>query len=540
MLKTLKIQDLILIENVDIPFVPGFNVLSGETGSGKSAIITALALVLGKRADTSVVRKGVEKGKVEALFESPSAISGILERAGIAFHEELIIRREIFSTGKSRAYINDQAVTLSLLQEVSGYLVKFVGQHANQQLLSLETHMDFLDRYGETQVEPFAQAFQELCRLRNRLTQLKENEAAKEREIEACRLVINDIESIDPEPGEDEELFAEYSRLTHAEDFQVKCCELIGALTGEDAVITQLNALKRRFEEVLKIDSSLGDQYQAYCQSIIELQEVGHILNRSLSENEYSSSRLAEVNDRMASLHRLKRKYNQSLDEILETCQQEKERLRDLENSETNLKSLKKDIENQEKLCDEFAQKLSEQRRLAAVNLEEEIARHFQDLNMPGAQFHVRLSPNFRSRYGDEEVEFFISPNVGEKQVSVTNCASGGELSRLMLAFQVLLAGKQQIPTIVFDEVDANIGGTTAVSVGGKLAEIGSRHQVLCITHFPQVASQADHHLQISKEEIDGRTLTMVQVLGEVERVQELDRMHGLAAITSKAEVRSG
>ncbi|NGX57410.1 MAG: DNA repair protein RecN [Chlamydiae bacterium] len=531
MLKYLRIQDMILIESLQIPFEAGFNVLSGETGSGKSALMTALALILGKRAESNILRKGVTKGKVEGIFDTSPTVSKMLDEYGITSSDELIIRREIFNSGKSRAFINDQPVTLTLLKQIGEYLVKFVGQHANQQLLSIDTHRELLDRYGESAVEPFSNCFHELCNLEKKLKSLQQNEATKQKEIEICRLEIEEITSIDCKTNEDDHLFAEYTILTQAEEFQEKCHELTQALSGDTSITSHLNGLKHTFEELLKIDPSLNEHYQTYQQSIIELQEISHVLTRSMTSHEYCPSRLSQVNDRLSELHKLKRKYGKTLDDVMAYCEEQKEHLDHLENGDLHIEALEKEILKKKKECDTHAKKLTAERQKAAQHLESEIMHHFKALNMSRAQFHVTLIPSPRTQFGDEKIEFFMSPNIGEKRVSVTECASGGELARLMLSFQVLLAGKEEIPCIVFDEIDANIGGTTAVSVGAKLKEIGSKHQVLCITHFPQVASQADFHLQISKEEIDGRTLTLVQTLDDELRKRELERMHGLVPL---------
>jgi len=535
MLRNLKIQDLILVESLEVPFEPGFNVLSGETGSGKSALMTALSLILGKRADSQVVRKGMTKARIEGVFDTSPILNEILENAGIEVDDDIIIRREITAAGKSRAYVNDQSVTLNFLKELAPHLVKFVGQHANQQLMSHDAHRDLLDQYGECDISPFSVAYQELCELERRLLELQQDQKTIQRKIEIRREEIEEIETVNPKIHEDEELYSEYSILTHAEEFQEKCHAITESLSGDESILTHLNELKHPFQEVTKIDPKFQEQLNAFQQSIIELQEISHFLDQAKSSHEYCPTRLTQVNERMSVLHTLKRKYGTTIAEVLEHCQKRKEELDRLENCDGDIESIEKQIAEKKKACDQFANVLSTQRKTASERLEKALLTHLKDLNMPKAKFRVALTRVTRTAFGDEKIMFFLRPNQGENEVSVTDCASGGELSRLMLSFQVLLAGKEKIPTIVFDEVDANIGGNTAVAVGKKLREIGNEHQVLCITHFPQVASQADFHWQISKEETEGRTVTFVQSLGDKEKEKELQRMRGITTSATLA-----
>jgi len=468
------------------------------------------------------------KARIEGVFASPSSINFLLNEAGIEADEELIIRREISANGKSRAFVNDRLVTLNFLKEIGPILVKFVGQHANQQLMSCDIHRDLLDQFGNCPLEPFSIAYKELCEFQKQMRELQQSQAALKREIDLCYEEIEEIQTVDPKPGEDDELFSEYSILTHAEEFQQVCHRIIDALSGDEAVIDHLNELKHSFQDIVKIDPKFQEQFDSYHQTVVELQEMSHFLERAKSTHEYNPTRLADVNDRMGILHALKRKYGGSLDAVLSHLEQRRRQLNRLENRDLSIEACQKKIAEKEKECDALAKQLSEARTQAAKLLEMGIVAHLKDLNMPSVEFHIIISPQQRMDSGDEKVEFFLRPNRGEKEVSVVDCASGGELSRLMLSFQVLMAGKEKIPTIVFDEVDANIGGNTAVTVGAKLKEIGREHQVLCITHFPQVAMQADYHLQISKDEIDGRTMTFVQRLDDQSREHELQRMRGV------------
>ncbi len=531
MIKVLRIFDLILVENADISFKGGFNVLSGETGAGKSAIMAAISLALGFRADSGYLRKGKEKGAVEAVFDCPEDPSffELMKQSGIAFEprEELIVRREIASSGKSRAYVNNQLATASLLKKIGICLVKFVGQHAGQELQSVEFHRDALDRFGNCSAVKFASSYQQLGLLKQKLKRLTESEAERMRELETLRRQLEEIDEIDPKPSEDEELFQEYQLLTNSEEFEGKCREIIRALDGEQAVIESLNRLKKPFEQLLEIDPSMEETYRLFEQSIVELQEISSELTRAEGHLEYNPDRLAKVSERLAAIHQLKKKYGPSLEDIHSYKKQLEQKLEELDTADWQIQNLEKEVIKQETECSRLASELTSQRKEAAKSMEKSLQQHLRSLNMPKVEFRIGITKQQRTQFGDDRVEFFFRPNVGEKEIPVTDSASGGELSRIMLSLQVLLAGKDRAAAIIFDEIDANIGGRTAKAVGEKLKEIGKSHQVICITHFPQVAEYATHHLQISKEEIEGRTLTIVQSLDCRSRVAELERMRG-------------
>ncbi len=531
MLRNLRIRDLILIENLDVSLNEGFHVLTGETGAGKSALIKGLTLLLGKRGDAAAVRQGADRAWIEGIFHSLPAVDALLEEKGIDLDDELIIRREMSANGKSRCFVNDTQVTLSFLKEIGHYLVKFVGQHANQALTVPETHREILDQYGDCDAARFSKVYRELTAMQNRLAYLRRNQENAMRECDLCREEIEEIESVSPVPGEDEELFAEYTLLNHSEEFQEHCHHIVDVLSGDGALLSQLTALKSSFEKVVEIDPEAAESLGAFKQTIVELQEVAYFLDKSRSEKEFPAGRLQEVDARLARLHKLKKKYGSSLEEVLQYAETRRRRLDELENSDFEIAALEKEISDKERECDRLGEHLSSQREASAKQLGEALEKELHTLNMPSAKIRVSVTRGPRSETGDDKVVIYLRPNVGEKEVPVTECASGGELSRLMLSLQVLLAGKEKVPMIVFDEIDANIGGSTAHMVGAKFKQIGAKQQVLCITHFPQVAKQADVHLQINKEEIDGRTITFVRKLKKEEKVDELLRMGGIKAL---------
>lgn len=535
MLKQLHIKNIILIEEAVIGFKDGFNILSGETGSGKSAVMGSLALILGEKGDTSIIRKGSDKGIVEASFdvEDNPLLQKILIDAGIEYDstEELIIRREINATGKSRAFINNQMAQMGLLKKIGEGLIDFVGQHANQRLLSCEQHRRILDTYASltSDVAHFGELFHEENKVRQELEELIHNEAKRLREIEVCRMELEELQEGAVKEGEEEELFKEFSLLSHSEELSEKLMGISNGLNHEKlGALTIMRRLRFDWESILRLDSSLSPLYDSYQAACIELQEIGYSLEKYLNSVEINPDKLTHLEKRLSLINQLKKKYGSTIEQMNEYQKQLEEKLHFLENADQHIEQLqtklkKLEIENQDK-----AEKLTKERTTQAQALQKAVTEQLRQLNMPKVEFQIDIQPQKRSKAGDDHIEFFMIPNLGEHRIPIKDCASGGELSRVLLAFQALLAGKEKIPVIVFDEIDSNIGGSTAHIVGEKLKEIGNQHQVLCITHFPQVAKHADSHLKIAKKEVDGRTITTIQLLDEQERDFELNRMHGM------------
>ena len=530
MLKRLHIQNIILIEKGEIPFEVGFNVLSGETGSGKSAILHALNLIAGERTDPSILRKNSDKGRVEAIFDlTPSpTLQELFDNAGLEvdFNEELIIVREIATTGKNRAYINNQTVQISFLKQIGEHLLEMIGQHANQTLLNIDNHRQIVDLYGalEEEVKDFAKSFSlEMERRKSYETWIAE-EAARKKQSEQLAKDLEELDSAQLKDGEEEELFQEYTLLANAEELAHKAQEVRKALD-----LGLLARQKGTFEQLARIDPKLGVVAETYGNALCELQEVGYILDRYVGQIEANPRRLNEVNDRLTLLTRLKKKFGPTLADLIAYRQNAATHLKKLSGSDEELEKLQAEIVQLEKENDQKARQITHKRISIAEDLAVAVMRELAALNMPKAKITIDITTQKRGRSGDERVEFFIAPNVGEHRIPLKESASGGELSRVLLALQTLLAGKAHIPTVVFDEIDANIGGATASIIGEKLRQIGCKHQVICVTHFPQVARSANHHLRISKREKEGRTVTEVEVLDPSTREDELSRMQGLA-----------
>jgi DNA repair protein RecN (Recombination protein N) len=538
MLKELRLTNIILVESTTIPFSHCFNVLSGESGSGKSAIMNALNLIAGERCDASSVRHGEAKGVVEAVFDLSKLpeILSVLEEAGIDHEEgaELFIRREITAAGKSRAFINNQLAQLALLKQVTSFLFEIVGQHANQKLLSLDYHRQVLDLFGnhESDVKAFFLSWQEESKTRERLEELVRSEFQRRREIEIARAELEELDVADLKEGEEEEVFSEYTQLSNADELAQKVGEIINVLSGEKiAALTHISRQKSAFEQLVKLAPNLADAAASYENARLELHEVAHTLRIFEGSIEHNPERAALLDSRLELINRIKRKYGPLLEDVQTYYTRTKEKLQTLENADADIESLQTKLNVFVEKTEALSAKLSGKRKEAAAKLRVSVLQHLRSLNMSKVEFFVEITPQKRSRHGDDKIEFFLTPNVGEHRVPLRECASGGELSRIMLAIQALLAGKDKTPTLVFDEIDANIGGETAVAVGEKLKEIAAQHQVLCITHFPQVAKLAEHHLRIVKKEIEGRTVTLVDLLNHTSHLEELTRMLGGTAV---------
>jgi DNA repair protein RecN (Recombination protein N) len=534
MLRQLSIQNIILIESATIDFEPGFNVLSGETGSGKSAIMHALGLVLGGRADTSIIRKGCEKGSVEALIEvgSINALRPLLTEMGIDCEgcDDLILRREIHSSGKSRAFLNQQMVQIAALRKVGSLLVDFVSQHANQNLLELEYHREAVDLFGGLQPlqKTYSESWLKEKTLKEELEQLIQNESKRIREIEICQMELEELQSANLKENEEEEFFAEYSLLANAENLTQKVEQLLQSLNGEkNGVLGTLARQRTTFESLSAIDPSLKESALSFNNALIELQEISYTMQAYQGRIEINPDRMAEVNERLQQINRLKKKYGSSIAEIQRYQRETEEKLNRLNHAESQIEELEKLIQSAEQETAALASQLSQQRKKTISLLDRLMTSELRSLNMPKVDFFSKMHPQTRNSHGDEKIEFYLLPNIGENPVPVKECASGGELSRVMLALKTLLAGKEEKATLIFDEIDANIGGETATNIGIKLQSIGTNTQVLCITHFSQVAVQANHHLRISKKEAEGRTFTLIETLNPKEREKELNRMVG-------------
>lgn len=541
MISSLHIQNIVLVEQAQISFQSGFNVITGETGAGKSAVLRALALVLGERADTQALRRGADKGAVEASFDTayPPALRQLLEAAGIHYsHDEpLILRRELTSAGKSRAFINNQLAQVSLLRSVGTHLVDIVSQHANMELRDAAAHRAIVDSYGrlENDVNAFKKAWERERQITGELHALVNNEAARVRQAEEYARQLEELDEANVKEGEEEELFAEYTRLANSDELLSLSETLHQLLDGEEqAVIRALNRHQNTFAKLTAMDSSLADSRQAYHNAMLELQEVAHTLGNYSGRVESDPRRAAFLDERLSSIAKLKKKYGPTIADVITYHAHIKQELATLQHADARIEELQRELTQAQQATAELASNLTRRRTKIAQELAQSLTKQLHDLNMPKVDIRVDIAKQERRQEGEDHIDILFSPNVGEKLITVRECASGGELSRLILALKAIMANKERTPTLIFDEVDANIGGETATVVGQKLADIGQELQLISITHFPQVARHAHHHIQIKKTESEGRTRTEVQTLSGKQRDAEILRMTGGKAAASR------
>jgi DNA repair protein RecN (Recombination protein N) len=540
MLSELLIRNFAIIDRLQVAFGPGFNVLTGETGAGKSIIIDAVGLLLGDRARPDLIRNGEEEASVEALFDLSTRpdLRRALAEGGGDEADELLVRRVVARSGKNRIYLNGSLATLAQLQPLTGQMVTIYGQHEHQGLLRSETHLLLLDRFAGA--EETAAACQRLHRelrgLDDHLRRLEEAERQRQQRLDLLTFQSGEITAAALRPGEEEELAAERLLLQHAGRLAAAAEGGYEALYGaEGAVCERLGSVAGELEGLAPVDPTLAPLAEAVRGALYALEDVARELRDRTRRVAFDPQRQAAVEERLALLATLKRKYGATLEAVLayrETIDREIAELTDLDAARHGL------CRQREAAAAELARTaelLSGRRQEAARRLRAAVEAELAELAMPRARFEVRLSalPEPGPR-GAERVEFFLAANPGEEARPLARVASGGELSRLMLALQRATPGGEGIPTLIFDEVDAGIGGAAATAVGRKLKGAAQAAQVLCITHLPQVAAFADRHFRVEKREADGRTATLLAGLDGEARVHEMARMLGGATVTDR------
>ncbi|HWV39420.1 MAG TPA: DNA repair protein RecN [Vulgatibacter sp.] len=556
MLAALRIESLAIVDTVEVRFDRGLNVLTGETGAGKSILIDALGLLLGGRADPGCIRAGRDEAAVEGLFVG----EGLAERAralGLpAEGDELLVRRTLCRAGRGRVHVNGALATVSLLGALTRGLVDLSGQHEHVSLLRRERHLDLLDAFGgalearaayEEAWASLAEASAELDRLR-----AEEDERARRRDYLAFQL--QELDEIAPEPGEDARLADERRVLAGAERIRGALAgaeELVAS--GEDALVDRLVAVERRIEEAARIDASLAPLAQVASTCRVELEELARELRHRLGALGGEPERLLEVDERLEALRRLTRKHGGTIDAALERAASMRAELEAIDRSGARVDELEAAIRERREVAIDRAKRLSALRRAAAVRLAGAACAELASLGLEKAVLRVELSPSpgegvvasegvRLGRRGAEEAELVFCPNPGEEARPLARIASGGELSRVLLALKRALAHVDPVESYVFDEIDAGVGGATGLTVGRMLKEVARDRQVLCVTHLPQVAAFADVHLHVSKSIAGGRTRSRVERLDDLEgRTRSLARMlagtDGPAALAAAAEL---
>lgn len=521
MIRFLSIRHLAVIDALDVELAPGFTVLTGETGAGKSILVEAVNLLVGGRASPDLVRTGETTAIVQAVIEPPEG-------------GEMVVRREVSGQGRSRAFVNDDLVTTATLRERCGPLVDLHGQHEHQRLLDPSTHLDLVDLYGglTAQRSEVAARFARWREAQRELDALRRDERDKSARVDLLTFQLGEIDRAAPRPGEDEELATTRQILANSDRIHRLCSEAYTALyEGDHAVLAGLSQVWRRLDEIRSLEPRVAAYLDARDAMKAQLEDLAYFLRTYLADLETSPARLQEVEDRLALLERLKKKYGPTLADVLTRRTAMREELGRLESAGERLSELEREVERAR--CDylEAARDLSAARRRTAVTFARTLEEAVAHLAMPRTRCELRFAPEGDettwTERGIDRAELFLSPNPGEELRPLARIASGGELSRLMLAVKTLASTDAPGKTLVFDEVDAGIGGAAADVVGRKLRQLGARYQVLCITHLPQVAAYADHHFRIEKTVRAGRTMTEVSRLEEAERVREVARLIG-------------
>lgn len=534
MIKQLFLSHFVLVEQATISFSPHFNVITGETGAGKTAIIEALSLALGARADTSLIRQGSERAIVEASFDIGSLISmhHLLSDAGIDYDpkEELIIRREISHEGKNRAYINCRQVPLPFLHKVGSELIDFIGQHAILNLKNNDFQRSIIDLYGalEKPLSRFKEAYKRQKLLSERCEELTAKAVSSEKQQDLLRYQLDEIQTASLQPQEDEKLFETYKRLSQKGEISEKLQEILDRLSdAPTCILTQLSRTIKLTDSLIKIDPFFQEVSSLLQQSHIFLNEVQLHINSYSDTLEQDPKSLSHIENRLSHIAYLKKKYGQSLEEIETFKHTLTHELDAYENLAARSQEAQQELALAQEEANVHAHALTLLRKKVAYELEKQLTLHLQFLNMSKAEVHIEVIAQQRTQEGDDAVQFYLKANPGEASTLVREHASGGELSRLFLAIKLALSDKNKTPTLIFDEIDANVGGTTASIIGTKLAELGKMRQILCVTHFPQVAAKADCHFSVHKQERDHRTVTEISLLSQPQRESELIRMLG-------------
>lgn len=542
MLQNLHVKNLALIDEIEVEFQPGLNILTGETGAGKSIILGSVGLALGGRYSADMLRKGAQFGLVELAFTvEDEAVRTQLEALDIFPEEGMLILSRKLMEGRSISKINGETVNMGVLKDVASMLIDIHGQHEHQTLLHKKNHLALLDVYARDKVESLkksvAAAFKEYTGCRKALEESGMDEKSRKKEISLAEFEIGEIEEASLQEGEDDELEALYQRMTESRRFTESVAEAY-QFTSESAQGNASDLLSRAiraFQDVEECD----EQGAALYGQLLEIDSLLNDFNRELSEYaksfEFSEEEYYETENRLNLVNHLKAKYGNTVSDILEYCSTKRERLNELKDYESYIADLEEKYRQSEKKLKKYSDALSKARKEASKTFVEEIKQGLTDLNFLDVKFEMRVDrlEGYTSN-GMDEGEFYISTNPGEPVKQLANVASGGELSRIMLAVKAVLADKEDTPTLIFDEIDTGISGITAGRVAEKMHMIGRSRQVICITHLPQIAAMADAHYLIQKQAESNMTKTEILFLEEQESVGELARLLGGAKVTGK------
>jgi DNA repair protein RecN (Recombination protein N) len=541
MLRTLTIRDFVIVDTIELEFSNGFTVLTGETGAGKSILIDALQLALGGRGDASMVREGAAKADISADFALTPAATSWLEQHEFDIEDGgALLRRVIDNAGRSKAYINGIAATAGQLRELGELLVDIHGQHAHQSLLKQDAQRALLDNQiavrnpeATAQVQAVSSCYKAWRALARQREEFETNAKNVLLERERLEWQVGELDKLAVKPGEWLEITNEHSRLSHAASLLEGAQEALNAISeAEHPILSQLSSMNQKLLKLVDVDAGLQAVLDCMEPARIQLQEAVYALNDYIDKVELDPERLSQVDARMEAIHSTARKFRVTPEELPEEHATLKAKLQQLADA-SDVEGLRRQEEKAKAAYMEVAAKLSATRQEAAKRLGEQVSEAMQELSMSGGRFVVSLNPCEPAAYGLEQVEFLVAGHAGVAARPLAKVASGGELARISLAISVITSHATTVPTLIFDEVDTGIGGGVAEVVGRLLKRLGQRRQVLCVTHLPQVASQANQHFQVAKgTTFEGKTVSRIDVLDNKARVEEVARMLGGIEIT--------
>ena len=544
MLCELKIKNFVIIDELTIPFNKGLNILTGETGAGKSILIDALSGVLGEKMTTDMIRSGFEKSTLDGTFDVSTLpqVKAILDNAGIDYDNDiLVLRRELYNSGKGRCFANAVQIPVTKLKEISEYLVDIHGQNEHQNIINVNKHRELLDSFGkhEQMVLKIRELHANLQRIKERLDSFDIDEKEKARRIEFNSFAVREIDSAKLIPGEEEELRNESILLANAEKLFNEINNSSEVLYGENGVVPRLKVIEQSLSHVSKFDTEVSNKLETIKEALYSLEDVSIFLRDYERSIDYSPERINKVEERLSLISNMKKKYGDTIEMVLEYGERARKELDTISSSDEESVRLREEYKNSLKEAKKIAFELSEKRKAAATRLEQLVIKELGDLGMSGTVFRVsmkmELSPTGEIEsenkkyvlypHGLDRIEFLLSANEGEDLKQLRRVASGGEMSRIMLAIKNVLLASDIVESIIFDEVDAGISGKIAEIVGKKLKTLANKRQVLVITHLPQIAAMSDAHYSVQKIKIESRITTVVRQLNRKEKIKEVARI---------------
>jgi len=556
MLTLLSVKDYALIENIEISFGNNLNIITGETGAGKSILLSAMSLLLGERASPESVRKGAKKSVVEGFFkvDGNKSIKKILAENEIEYSPELIIRREISALGSSRAFVNDTPATLNVLKDIGNILVDLHGQHDHQSLLRTETHIEFLDDYGsyKNEIILFRHGRSELIQKTNEYEKLKMKEREIKEKYDLYKFQLDEINSINPQENEESEIQDELKILENSEKLMELSSVVYEALyDSEDAAYEKLVASLKHLDSLSSIDNSLREKSKQINEAIALIDDVSSFIRSYKDKIESDPEKLEILRERLGAFNLLKKKYGGTIEKVIELKTKLQSELDLTDNYDDQLPKIKNEIDELRNKLGKTALSLSAERKVAAKQIEKGVLAELKELGIENGTFKIsfeHLEPDGENNFvmignkkigfdtnGIDKVEFYISTNIGEDAKPLVKVASGGEISRIMLALKSVLAKNENLPLLIFDEIDTGVSGRIAQKVGKALKNLAEQHQIITITHLPQIAAQADHHFSVEKIETNGRVSSSIRKLTQNQSINEIAKLISGDEITDSA-----